>query len=117
VLLLVLAVFGFFVGFGLLAISDDVVQAWVAHPPTPVRMWACRSSCRCRTSCSRSRCSSSPSPGCTSPFYAVSDARYREQFFAELDDELARAVGVRAVYRAVQRGVRGEADSAGDQRH
>jgi len=37
--------------------------------------------------------------------------------FAELDDELARAVGVRAVYRAVQRGVRSEPDSAGDQRH
>ena len=35
--------------------------------------------------------------------YAVTDEAYRRQFFTAITDELERAVGVRAVYRASKR--------------
>ncbi len=113
-LLLVLAVFAFFVGFGLLAISDGVIQAWVGHPPTPVAaLGGAGLELPVPNELFQVAVFLSAFAGLYFTVYAVSDANYREQFFAELDEELERAVGVRSVYRAVHR----EPDSVGDQGH
>ena len=64
VLLLSFTVFVFFIVFGKVAISDTVIKAWVGESaPSRCRPWT---GCRSATSCSRSRCSSPPSPGSTS---------------------------------------------------
>jgi hypothetical protein len=120
VLLLAVAVFAFFIGFGLLAIRPAVVLAWVGHPPTPVVWHLAGVTARMPVSNELYQVSVflSAFAGLYFTVYAVSDAGYREQFFAELALGLERAVGVRSVYRAllaVRDGAgRDHPDSAGD---
>ena len=112
-----LAVFAFFVGFGLLAISDDVVTAWVGHPPTPVQLWGADLQLPVADELFQVAVFLSAFAGLYFTVYAVSDANYREQFFAELHEELERAVGVRSVYRELLAHPGGAPDSVGDQGH
>jgi hypothetical protein len=102
VLLLAALVLAFFVAFGLLAISDDVVAAWVGQPPSALSIFGRSVGPGFGVSNELFQVSLflSAFAGLYFTVYAVSDATYRAQFFAELDDELERAVGVRAVYRA-----------------
>jgi hypothetical protein len=105
VLVLALAVFGFFLGFGLLAIRSAVVQAWIGHAPTPM-VWNLGfaqlhlpvSSELCHVSAFLSAFA-----GLYFTVYAVSDATYRAQFFGELSRGLEQAIGVREVYRHLLR--------------
>ncbi len=99
------------------AISDEVVEAWVGHPPTAIQLWGVPLELPIPNELFQVAVFLSALAGLYFTVYAVSDANYREQFFAELDDELERAVGVRAVYRAVQQTGASEPDSAGDQGH
>ncbi|MBL8930259.1 MAG: hypothetical protein JNL54_09080 [Kineosporiaceae bacterium] len=101
VLLLVLAVFAFFIGFGLLAIAPEVIEAWVGHPPTPLQLWGIPLRIPVSDELFQVAAFLSAFAGLYFIVYAVSDATYREQFFAELDAELEQAVGVRAVYRTL----------------
>lgn len=118
VLMLATAVFAFFTGFGVLIMRDEVVELWVGAAPSyhlwdRVGFWVPVSGELAKVS------------GFLAGFaamyftiYAVSDAGYRREFFAEVDSELTRAVGVRAVYRAiVDETLDADPDSVGDQGH
>jgi hypothetical protein len=107
VVLLAVLVLCFFVVFGLLAISDEVIVSWVEpilgpQVPTPIRLFGAEAPAGFPVSNELFQVSLflSAFAGLYFTVYAVSDANYRAQFFAELDSELERAVGVRAVYRA-----------------
>ena len=101
VLLLAFAVFCFFIGFGLMAISPDVVLAWVGHPPRLLRWETIGVGLPVSNELFQVSVFLSGFAGLYFTVYAVSDASYRQQFFAALDSELERAVAVRAVYRAL----------------
>lgn len=101
VLLLGLAVFLFFVVFGLLAIRTSVIQDWIGHPPSLIRV----ASLSLPISWELLRVSVflSAFSGLYFTVYAVTDAGYRSQFLGELSRGLEQAVGVREVYRALLR--------------
>jgi hypothetical protein len=101
VLLLSLAVFAFFIVFGNLAISDEVVQAWLGdgHPSSlPQLDWLPVSNELFQVSTFLAAFS-----GLYFTVYAVTDQNYRQQFFTAITRELERAVGVATVYRMLLR--------------
>ena len=99
VLLLAFSVFLFFVVFDSVVMKRAVVESWLGHDPntlvpgvpgltvelTQVAVFLAAFS------------------GLYFTVYAVTDETYREQFFTSITRELERAVGVRAVYRALKR--------------
>jgi hypothetical protein len=102
VLMLAVAVFGFFVLFGLVAIGDDVVQEWLGHPPTE-RVWSLGGAVLTLpvgNELFQVAVFLAAFSGLYFTVYAVSDATYREQFFTHVSRDLEQAVGVRAVYQA-----------------
>jgi hypothetical protein len=122
VLLLAVSVFGFFLAFGLLAIRPEVVRAWTGEPPHLI-VWDWRVvTVHLPVSAELYQVSVflSAFAGLYFTVYAVSDAQYREQFFAEISRGLERAVGVREVYRTLRAAPGApvpRADSASDQTH
>jgi hypothetical protein len=97
VLLLSIAMFAFFVVFGVVAIQNDVVTSWLARPPTAFFSWApalTHELVRVATFLAAFS-------GLYFTVYAVSDNTYRTQFFGSLMKQLHRAVGVRTVYRCL----------------
>jgi hypothetical protein len=134
VLLLAASVFVFFIAFGLLAIPDAVVRTWIGRDPTPITWDWHVVVLHLPVSDELYQVSVflSAFAGLYFTVYAVSDATYREQFFAEISRGLERAVGVREVYRALRAGPDAprtpaapagsatppaSADSAGDEPH
>ncbi len=118
VLLLAMTVFAFFVGFGMLAISDGVIAAWLGHAPS-VQVWQ-RLGIPVPISGELAKVSLFLASFAALYFtiYAVSDPTYRSQFFTHIDAELEQAVGVRVTYRNTPPtpgggSADGEADSAG----
>ena len=104
VLLLAVAVFAFFVGFGLLAIRDSVIQAWIGHAPTPITWnWhVVVLHLPVSSQLYQVAVFLSAFAGVYFTVYAVSDATYRQQFFEELSRGLEQAIGVREVYHVVR---------------
>lgn len=105
VLFLALAVFAFFVGFGLLAIAPDVVQNWLGRAPKPI-VWDwgfVELHLPVSSDLYQVAVFLSAFAGLYFTVYAVSDANYREQFFGELSHGLEQAIGVREVYRGMLR--------------
>ena len=103
VLLLAVLVLGFFLAFGALAISDKVLLAWTGQDPAELTIFGLALGAHpVSNQLFQVALFLSAFAGLYFTVYAVSDATYREQFFAELDTELERAVGVRAVYRAAR---------------
>lgn len=103
VLLLAVLVLAFFLAFGALAISEKVLYAWTSQDPEVLRVAGLAlGSHPVSNQLFQVALFLSAFAGLYFTVYAVSDATYREQFFAELDTELERAVGVRAVYRAAR---------------
>ncbi|MET3963199.1 hypothetical protein ABIE44_003133 [Marmoricola sp. OAE513] len=100
VLLLSLAMFTFFVVFGMVSIKPDVIRSWVGpDAPTPfVDSLPLLTHELVRVSTFLSAFS-----GLYFTVYAVSDETYRTQFFGSLMKQLRRAVGVRTVYRCLAR--------------
>lgn len=97
VLLLSVAVFLFFVGFGLLVIDPSVITTWVGeghptYPPGP--HWV--SSELLHVSLFLAGFS-----GLYFTVVAITDDLYRREFFTSIMDELARAVSMRVVYRVL----------------
>ncbi|WP_148614554.1 hypothetical protein [Nocardioides rubriscoriae] len=101
VLMLALAVFVFFIVFGAVAIDDSVITTWLGpdhHPeyflPGPHLV-------------SRELAHVAVFLAGFSGLYftvvAITDDLYRKEFFTTVMDELARAVGVRVVYRELRR--------------
>ncbi|HET9656459.1 MAG TPA: hypothetical protein VFP72_13970 [Kineosporiaceae bacterium] len=105
VLFLALAVFVFFVCFGLLAITPAVIRAWIGHPPTAIRWdWGIvQLHLPVSSELYQVSVFLSAFAGLYFTVYAVSDAGYREQFFGELSHGLEQALGVREVYRTLAR--------------
>jgi hypothetical protein len=104
VLLLALAVFGFFLVFGLVAIGDDIVRTWTGSDPHPLYLWgSVLIGGPVKNELFQVSVFLAAFSGLYFTVYAVSDSTYREQFFSRISRDLERAVGVRAVYQALQR--------------
>jgi hypothetical protein len=104
VLVLAVAVFAFFVVFGLVAIEPDVVQAWTGHSPT-ARSWGVGDlDVKLPVSNELFQLSVflAAFSGLYFTVYAVSDQTYREQFFTRVSGQLERAVEVHARYVAAR---------------
>jgi hypothetical protein len=100
VLLLSIAVFAFFLIFGAVAISPDVVDTWIGHEPT----WVFGELPIISLELARVSVFLAAFSGLYFTVYAVSDEKYRAQFFASLMVEIEQAVGVRAVYQSLSPG-------------
>ena len=100
VLLLATAVWAFFLLFGRVAISEEVITSWVgeqaAAPPLLGRLGFSNELLQVSIFIAAFS-------GLYFTVYAVTDATYREQFFTEITHELEAAVGVRAAYLALRR--------------
>ena len=97
VLLLSLAMFAFFVVFGMVSIQADVIESWVGYKPEPFVSGVpafTRELARVATFLAAFS-------GLYFTVYAVSDETYRSQFFGSLMKQLRRAIGVRTVYRCL----------------
>jgi hypothetical protein len=103
VLLLAIAVFAFFVIFGVVAIDDGVISTWVTAKGTPHYDLGQHlvSSELARVSIFLAAFS-----GLYFTVYAVMDNNYRQQFFTQIMRELARVVGARICYRELRRTTR-----------
>jgi hypothetical protein len=100
VLLLSVAVFGFFLVFGAVAIGPDVIKAWTGDPPT----WVLGNLHVVSLELARVSVFLAAFSGLYFTVYAVSDETYRRLFFTSLMRELERSVGVRTVYRLLKDG-------------
>ncbi len=107
VLLLAGSVFVFFIAFGSLAISDEVIVAWLGDETAggeqipsslPSLDWLPVSNELFQVSVFLAAFS-----GLYFTVYAVTDEKYREQFFTSISHELESAIGVQTVYRALTR--------------
>jgi len=114
VLLLALAVFAFFIVFGVVAMDPDVVASWTTsgtvHPLAgPVGEWFGRplSQELVRVSVFLAAFS-----GLYFTVYAVTDETYRKQFFSSVIQEIERAVSARVAYRSLRDGT-GTVDDGG----
>lgn len=105
VFLLGVAVFGFFVLFGSLAIHPSVVDSWIGHPPTALTVPLTGGGWRLGVGTEATRVALFLAAFASLYFtvYAVTDTTYRTQFLGELSRGLTQAIGVRSVYRALLR--------------
>lgn len=103
VLLLALAVFAFFIVFGVVAMEPSVVSSWTGgplhSPEGPVGDWLGD-----RLSLELLRVSTflAAFSGLYFTVYAVTDELYRKQFFSVVIRELERAVSARVAYRSLR---------------
>lgn len=95
VLLLALGVFLFFMVFGAVTMEADIVEGWTGETPQTIPELSHVSVQLVQVSVFLAAFSSLYLTVST-----VTDETYRAQFFGSVLDELERAVGVRAVYRA-----------------
>ncbi len=98
VLLLALAVFAFVMVFGAVAIEDSVISNWLGTDPHALFGLHVVSVELLHVSVFLAGFS-----GLYFTVVAITDELYRKEFFGEIMDELARAVGVRVVYRELRR--------------
>ncbi|HET9420650.1 MAG TPA: hypothetical protein VFO49_05905 [Nocardioides sp.] len=98
VLLLAVAVFGFFMVFGAVAIDDSVIESWTGDEVHHVLGLDLFSHELLQVSVFLAAFS-----GLYFTVYAVTDELYRKEFFTTIMNELRRAVGARVVYRALRR--------------
>lgn len=94
VLLLSLAVFGFFMVFGAVAIQDSVIESWIGTAPT--YPWGIRIVSLELAQVATFLASFS---GLYFTVYAITDSTYREQFFSAIMRELGQVVSARVAYR------------------
>jgi hypothetical protein len=100
VLLLSLAVFGFFVVFGLLVMEPEVIRNWTGEETLRSVPFFERANMELlQVSIFLAAFS-----GLYFTVYAVTDEVYRRQFFTSIVRELERAVRVRVAYRALKAG-------------
>jgi len=100
VLLLSLAVFGFFVVFGLLVMEPEVIKNWTGEESLRSVPFFERANMELlQVSVFLAAFS-----GLYFTVYAVTDEVYRRQFFTSIVRELERAVSVRVAYRALRAG-------------
>jgi hypothetical protein len=98
VLLLSLAVFAFFIVFGVIAIDKDVILLWTAEKPDYPWGIELVSGQLVQVSVFLAAFS-----GLYFTVYAVTDETYRKQFFTAITLELEQAVNARVAYRRLKR--------------
>ena len=100
------AVFAFFVVFGLVAIRPVVVEAWLGDIPTDVLLSADLLGHRVELTTALLHVSGFLAfvAGFSFTVAMVSDATYREEFFADVVAEVRQALGVRRAYLALRVG-------------
>ena len=102
VLLLAVAVFGFFLAFGVVAIGDDIIKTWTTTEPTDLQLFGSFSlGGPVSNQLFQVSVFLAAFSGLYFTVYAVSDSTYREQFFTRISRDLERAIGVRAVYESL----------------
>lgn len=99
VLLLSLAVFAFFLVFGAVAIEDSVIASWLGHPPHYLP-WGFD---LISVELAHVAVFLAAFSGLYFTVVAITDDTYRREFFAEIMEQLERAVGARVVYRHLRR--------------
>ena len=102
VLLLAFSVFLFFVVFGSVVMKRAVVNSWIGEDPTQLVPGLSGLTVELLQVAVFLAAFS----GLYFTVYAVTDDSYRKQFFTSIIHELERAVGVRAVYRAIRQPTR-----------
>lgn len=107
VLLLAVAVFGFFIVFGAVAINDQVIESWTGEPVNHLFGVGLVSEQLAQVSVFLAAFS-----GLYFTVYAITDELYRREFFTVIMNELRRAVGARVIYRALRREASGPAEPA-----
>ena len=98
VLLLSMAVFVFFVVFGLLVMEHTIIEGWTGETVTAVDQFE-----RANVQLLQVSIFLAAFSGLYFTVYAVTDDVYRRQFFTSILRELERAVSARVVYRALRR--------------
>ena len=96
-----MCVYAFFLVFGSVTISDEVMRSWLGHGPTELPSlgrYLPVSNELVQVSAFLAAFS-----GLYFTVYAVSDPAYREQFFTRVANDLERAIGVHAVYETLRR--------------
>jgi hypothetical protein len=90
----------FFVAFGVLAIDDGVIESWVGHPPTPGTLFGARLPSWLPVSDELIQVSVviSAFAGLNFAVAALTDERYRGDFFHDVLAGLHRLLVVREVY-------------------
>lgn len=106
VLLLALAVFAFFIVFGVVAMDPDVVGSWTTDGTVHALHGYAGDVLGRRLSLELVRVSVflAAFSGLYFTVYAVTDDLYRKQFFSSVTRELERAVSARVAYRSVKDG-------------
>jgi hypothetical protein len=99
VLLLALAVFAFFVGFGLLVMEPDTIRGWTGQETLHALSFFERANIELLQVSTFLAAFS----GLYFTVYAVTDEVYRKQFFTGIEHELERAVSAHRAYRAFRR--------------
>jgi hypothetical protein len=99
VLLLALAVFAFFVGFGLLVMEPDTIRGWTGQESLHALSFFERANIELLQVSTFLAAFS----GLYFTVYAVTDEVYRKQFFTGIEHELERAVTAHRAYRAFRR--------------
>jgi len=97
VLLLAVTVFVFFMVFGALIMTNDVIEAWIGESPHAWRYLPNLTVELVQVSIFLAAFS-----GLYLTVSTVTDETYREQFFSRVQHQLERAVGVRAAYLALR---------------
>ncbi len=97
VLLLALTVFVFFMVFGALVMTNDVIEAWIGEGPHAWRYLPNLTVELVQVSTFLAAFS-----GLYLTVSTVTDETYRAQFFSRVQHQMERAVGVRAVYLALR---------------
>jgi hypothetical protein len=101
VLLLAITVFAFFIAFGTLAVDDDVIESWVG-PNSPHDLPSVAEYLPVSEELFRVSVFLAAFAGLYFTVYAVTDATYRDQFFAGRSRELEQAIGVHTVYETLR---------------
>jgi hypothetical protein len=101
VILLSTSVFLFFIGFGVVAMKEEVVAGWTGQEEL---VYPFGESLLISTELIQVSVFLAAFSGLYFTVYAVTDEIYRTQFFTSITDELERAVGARTVYHALKRG-------------
>jgi hypothetical protein len=101
VLLLALAVFAFFIVFGMVAIQDDVISNWTGIPPEEMKYVFGLTFIT--VPLVKVAVFLAAFSGLYFTVYAITDELYRKEFFTVIMNELRRAVGARVIYRALRR--------------
>ena len=96
VIVLSLAVFAFFIVFGRLVMTDEVVEGWTGDTITKLGWFGSLELYQVSVFLAAFS-------GLYFTVYAVTDQLYRDQFFTHVSHELERAVSVRTVYLALRR--------------